>query len=65
MHELSEGMQIDPELHVQVLQNKLAQMAVREAQMEAGIQQLIHEVQHLSAMVPKDKEITEDASADQ
>jgi hypothetical protein len=64
MHEMSDGMQIDPEVHVQVLQNKLAQMAVREAQMEAGIQQLIQEVARLDAMVPKDTEVKEDASAD-
>jgi hypothetical protein len=62
MHEMSDGMQIDPEVHVQVLQNKLAQMAVREAQMEAGIQQLIQEVARLDAMVPKDTEVKEDAS---
>ena len=64
MHELSEGMQIDPEIHIQVLQNKLAQAAVRETQMEAGIQQLIQEVNRLSAMVPKDEEKQEDASSD-
>jgi hypothetical protein len=64
MHDMSEGMNINPELHVQVLQNKLAQSAVREAQMEAGIQQLIQEVAHLDAMVPKDTEVKEDASTD-
>jgi hypothetical protein len=64
MHDMSEGMNINPELHVQVLQNKLAQSAVREAQMEAGIQQLIQEVARLDAMVPKDTEVKEDASTD-
>jgi len=62
MHEMSDGMNIDPEVHVQVLQNKLAQMAVREAQMEAGIQQLMQEVNRLDAMVPRDNEVKEDAS---
>jgi len=37
------GMNIDPRMHVQVLESRLAQAAVREAQMEAAIQQLIGE----------------------
>ena len=65
MHELSDGLQIDPEIHVQVLQNKLAQMSVRETQMDAGIQQLIQEVARLDAMVPKDNEVKEDASTNE
>ena len=64
MHELSDGMNIDPEIHLQVLQNKLAQSTVRETQMEAAIQQLIQEVNRLSAMVPQDEEKQEDASSD-
>jgi hypothetical protein len=43
MQPMSDGMDLNPEVLVQVLQNKLAQAAIRENQMEAAIQQLIME----------------------
>jgi len=48
MQPMSDGMNLDPQMHVQVLQNKLAQTAIREAQMETAIQQLMSENQELS-----------------
>jgi predicted nucleic acid-binding Zn-ribbon protein len=44
---LKNGMDVDPEMHIQVLQNRLAQAVVREAQMEAAIQQLLAENEQL------------------
>ncbi len=41
MHELSQGLNLDQATHIQVLENKLALSAVREAQMESAIQQLL------------------------
>jgi hypothetical protein len=64
MQPMSEGMEIDPNVHIQVLQNKLAQSAIREAQMESAIQSLLAENQQLEALVPSDKEVKEDASAE-
>ena len=46
---LSDGMNVEPEYQVQVLQNKIAQMAVREAMLEAAVQQLIAEKRTLRA----------------
>ena len=43
MMPMAEGMTVDNSIAVQVLNNKLAGMAVREAQMEAAIQQLLAE----------------------
>lgn len=48
---LSEGMQINPTIHVRVLENKLSIAAVREASLEAGIQDVISQNQALLAHV--------------
>ena len=44
---LQEGMNLNPQITVQVLENKLAMAAVREAQLEAAVQQLLQEKQEL------------------
>jgi hypothetical protein len=41
--EMENGMELDRDLMIEVLQSKLAAMAVREGQLEAGIQQVILE----------------------
>ena len=64
MEEMQNGIELNQEVLINVLQNKLAQQAIREAQMEAAIQGLIAENSALKAQVPKDKEVTEDASAE-
>jgi predicted nuclease with TOPRIM domain len=56
---LSDGMNVEPQYQVQVLNNKLAQMVIREAQLEAAVQQLLGEV---AAMSQKIAELEEEAS---
>ena len=63
MQPMSDGMNLDPDMHIQVLGNKLAQSAVREAQMETAIQQLIAENQYLKTQLPQEEEVKEDASS--
>lgn len=62
---MQDGMQINQGTLIEVLQGKVAQSAIRESQMEAGIQQLLLENQRLKAEVeflgPKDD--TEDPQA--
>jgi len=58
-----EGMNVEPGMLIQVLQNKLAQAVIREAQMEAAIQSLSMENQQLKVLVPDETEVKEDASA--
>ena len=41
---MQDGINIDPNTLVEVLQNKLAQAAVREAQLEAVVQQLMAQI---------------------
>lgn len=41
MNALSDGIEIDPAVHTQVLTNKLMESRMREVQMEAAIQTLI------------------------
>ncbi len=38
---LSDGMNLNPEVTIRVLENKVALAAVREAQLEAAVQQLL------------------------
>lgn len=45
------GMNLDPNTLIEVLQNKLAQGAMREAQMESAIQQLLAENAHLNQVI--------------
>ena len=62
MQDMNAGMELNPEVLIQVLQNKLAQSAIREAQMESAIQQLMVDKQELSAQIPQEEEVKEDAS---
>jgi len=57
---LSEGITTKPEYHIQVLQNRLAQLTIREAQMEAAVQQLIAENQRLETTMQAMKEAAEE-----
>ena len=59
------GTELDPNILIQVLQNKLAQAVIREAQMEAAIQGLMAQVQTLEAHQSAQSEVSEDASAAQ
>lgn len=61
---MQDGLQLDQSTLIEVLQNKLAQAAIREAQMEAAVFQLQGKVAELSLLVPTDTEVKEDASAD-
>ena len=66
---MHDGLNIDPEVLNQVLQNKLAQAAVREAQLEAAVQMLLNERQELFSKVQEleegwQEEVSDDASAD-
>ena len=40
---MTQGMNVDPILHLQVLEVKLTQLTVREAMLEAAVQQLTQE----------------------
>ena len=51
MQPMSDGMDLDPQVMIQVLQNKLSQATIREAQMESAIQQLLGEKQQLQAQI--------------
>lgn len=59
-----DGMTLDPEIHVQVMQNMLANNAIHIAQLEAGIQQLSLENSRLREMVPMDVEVQEEGQPD-
>jgi histidinol-phosphate/aromatic aminotransferase/cobyric acid decarboxylase-like protein len=48
---LSDGMNVDPQYQVQVLSNKVAQAAVREAHLESAVQQLLAEVAAMSQKI--------------
>ena len=41
---MEDGINIDPNTLIQVLQNKLAQSAIREAQLEAALQSLMAQI---------------------
>ena len=43
MQPMTQGMNVDPILHLQVLEVKLTQLTVREAMLEAAVQQLTQE----------------------
>jgi sensor c-di-GMP phosphodiesterase-like protein len=64
MQPMSEGMDLDQGLLIQVLQNKLAQSGIREAQMETGIQQLLAEKQVLTADIEALRAIGEDVEGE-
>jgi hypothetical protein len=48
---LSDGMNVDPEVQIQVITSKLAQAVVREAQLEAAVQQLLAENAQLTGQL--------------
>ncbi len=51
MEQLQDGMNLNTETLVTVLQNKLAQATMREAQLEAGVQQLLIENRELRQQI--------------
>ena len=53
---MENGINIDPNVLIQVLNNKLAQAAVREAEMEAAIQGLMAQVKELTYQVEQTHE---------
>lgn len=58
---MQEGMNIDLGILVTVLENKLAQAVVREAQMEAAIQGLLKQMPNNTPMQPGE-EVEEDVT---
>ena len=44
MQPMTQGMNVDPSIHTQVLEVKLTQLTVREALLEAAVQQLTLEI---------------------
>lgn len=59
------GMNLDPNTLIEVLQNKLAQGAMREAQMESAIQQLLADNQRLNETLTAQNEPTKIGQAGQ
>ena len=57
------GTDLDPNILIQVLQNKLAQAVIREAQLEAAVQGLMTQQNELMAQIPRDTEVKEDVSS--
>ncbi len=47
MHEMNDGLDLDQSVLITVLQNKLAQAAIREAQLEGAVQQLMNQQSEL------------------
>ena len=64
MMPLSDGINVDPNIAMQVMSNKLAQAAAREAQMEAAIQQLIMENQMLKGELEKHEAVSDEVTRD-
>ena len=60
---MEDGINIDPNTLIQVLQNKLAQSTIREAQMEAALQGLINQIQKLEKELHPLVEVNEDVSS--
>jgi len=60
MQPMNDGMNLDLQVLTTTLQNKLAQSAIREAQMEAGIQQLMAENQELHITIQGLSEVQDD-----
>jgi hypothetical protein len=59
---MSDGMEVASDIHVLVLQNKLSSAIIREAQLEAAVQQLIMENNDLKLQLAETGEA--DASSD-
>lgn len=58
-----DGLDLDPNIVIQTQNNTIAQNAVRITMLEAAVQQLGAQNAQLEAQIPKDTEVTEDASA--
>ena len=58
-----DGLDLDPNVVIQVQNNTIAQNAVRIAMLEAAVQQLGAQNAELEAQVPQDNEVKEDASS--
>lgn len=58
-----DGLDLDPNVVIQVQNNTIAQNAVRIAMLEAAVQQLGAQNAELEAQVPRDNEVKEDASS--
>ena len=59
---MQDGIHLEPDVLIDVLQNKLSMSAVREAQMEAAIQGLINQIQKLEKELHPLVEVSEDVS---
>ena len=58
-----DGLDLDPNVVIQVQNNTIAQNAVRIAMLEAAVQQLGAQNAELEGQVPQDNEVKEDASS--
>jgi len=64
MEEMADGLDIDQNTLIAVLQNKLAQATIREAQLETAVQMLMQQNRELTYQVTQTNEPeAEDASA--
>jgi len=61
---MQDGINLDPSVLIAVQNERLASAAIREAQLTAAVQQLTMENMRLEGLIPKDEEVTEDASTD-
>ena len=59
-----DGLNLDPNVMIQVQNNTIAQQAVRIVGLEAAVQQLAQEKAAAEAQIPEVTEVKEDASAD-
>ena len=57
MMPMQEGMNINPEVQVAVLQDKLAQLTIREAMLEAAVQQVLQENTQLHIQIQELSEV--------
>lgn len=65
MQPMEDGIQLDQQMLVNVLQNKVSMSAVREVQMEAAIQSLSGENKHLKQLVESLYEKIESLESDE
>lgn len=62
MQTMNEGMQLDPQTMNNVLLEKIGQAAIREAQLEAGIQQLLQDQENQAQVIAALKAAAEEAA---
>ena len=64
MEAVQDGMELDPQMLIQVQQNFIASARIKEVQLEAAVMQLSAENQSLQARIaeltPTDKEVTQE-----